>query len=57
MNRARKFDNIHQDMVKEREERERTNETAEAPNEGDPLLKKTQMDNISDLLTQLHQCA
>ena len=55
--RARILAKIHQDMVKEREERERTHETAEAPNEEDPLLKKPQMANISDLLTQLHQCA
>jgi len=54
---ARKLDKIHQDMVKEREERERTHETTGAPNEEDPLLKKPQMANISDLLTQLHQCA
>jgi hypothetical protein len=57
VHRARKLDKIHQDMVKEREERERTNETAEAPNEEDPLLKKPQMANMYDLLTQLHQCA
>jgi len=53
--RARRIDKIHQDMVREREERERTNETAEAPNEED--LKKPQMANMYDLLTQLHQCA
>ena len=55
--RARTLDKIHQDMAREREERERTHETAEAPNEEDPLLKKPQNANMYDLLTQLHQCA
>jgi hypothetical protein len=54
---VRRLDKIHQDMVREREERERTNETADPPNEEDPLLKKPQMANMYDLLTQLHQCA
>jgi hypothetical protein len=52
--RARRLDKI---MVKEREERERTHETAEAPNEEDPLWNKPQNANMYDLLTQLHQCA